>query len=43
MTSSIEETYGSMVFNDRVMKEKLPKDTYKSLQSTIKEGTPLNL
>ncbi|MCI1480767.1 MAG: glutamine synthetase III [Eggerthellaceae bacterium] len=43
MTSRIEEIYGSMVFNDRVMKEKLPKDTYRSLQSTIKEGTPLNI
>lgn len=37
----VSEIYGSMVFNDRVMKEYLPSSTYKSLSKTIKEGKPL--
>ncbi len=39
----IPELFGSMVFNDAVMKEKLPKDTYKSLRKTIDAGEPLTL
>ncbi len=38
----VSEIYGSMVFNDRVMKEYLPSSTYKSLSKTIKEGKPLD-
>ncbi len=39
----ISEMYGSSVFNDQVMRERLPKDVYEKLQKTIKEGTPLQL
>lgn len=35
--------FGSMVFNDAVMQERLPKDIYKALKKTIKEGTHLEL
>jgi len=35
--------FGSMVFNDRVMSERLPKDTYKSLKRTIETGKHLDL
>ncbi len=38
----VPEIFGSMVFNDAVMREKLPKDTYKSLKSTIENGTELD-
>lgn len=41
--SDIEAIYGSMVFNDAVMKEYLPGDTYTDLAETIKEGKPLDL
>lgn len=41
--NKISELFGSMVFNDAVMREKLPKDTYKALQSHIDKGTPLSL
>ena len=33
--------FGSNVFNDKVMRERLPKDIYKSLRKTIEKGTPL--
>lgn len=39
----VSEIYGSMVFNDRVMKERLPSATYKNLAKTIKEGKPLDI
>ena len=32
MTKNVPELFGSMVFNDEVMKERLPKDIYKALQ-----------
>ena len=35
---NIPEIFGSMVFNDKVMEEKLPKDTYKTLKKSIEEG-----
>jgi len=35
--------FGSMVFNDKVMKERLPKDTYRSLKRTMATGQHLNL
>ncbi|MDR1712994.1 MAG: glutamine synthetase III, partial [Coriobacteriales bacterium] len=37
------EIYGELVFNDRVMQDRLPKATYKKLAQTIKEGKPLDL
>ena len=37
-----DHLYGSMVFNEHVMRERLPKTTYKQLMKTIKEGAPLN-
>ena len=39
--SSISEIFGSMVFNDRVMRERLPKETYKALRKTMAEGKTL--
>jgi glutamine synthetase len=41
--ATITDLYGSMVFNDYVMQERLPSATYKLLAQTIKEGKPLNL
>ena len=41
--SNVQELFGSMVFNDAVMREKLPKDTYKSLRRTIDEGEELDI
>ena len=41
--SKVPELFGSLVFNDTVMKERLPKDTYKALKATIQKGTPLDL
>ena len=38
----VNEVFGSMVFNDDVMRERLPKHIYRSLRSTIKNNTPLN-
>ena len=43
MTSTVANDFGSMVFNDTVMRERLPKDTYKALQKTIKDGRHLDL
>ena len=40
---SIPEMYGSLVFNDKVMRSKLPKDMYKALKKTIENGTHLEL
>lgn len=39
----ITSVFGSMVFNDAVMKERLPKDIYKTLKKNMEEGTPLTL
>ncbi|MCT4542314.1 MAG: glutamine synthetase III [Vallitalea sp.] len=39
---SINNLFGSNVFSDAVMKERLPKETYKSLRRTIEMGEPLN-
>lgn len=41
--SNISEIFGSMVFNDDVMKERLPKDTYKAYKKTIMEGKSLDI
>lgn len=43
LTNTIPELYGSLVFNDKVMRERLPKDTYKALRQTIQSGTHLEL
>ena len=39
----VTKIFGSNVFNDRTMKERLPKETYKALKKTIQEGSPLSL
>ena len=43
MTNSIPSLYGSLVFTDRVMRDKLPKDMYKALRKTIDNNTHLEL
>ena len=42
MMKKVPELFGSMVFNEAVMKERLPKDTYKALKCTIRQGTALD-
>lgn len=42
MSDIISETFGSSVFNDRVMRERLPVDAYEALKKTIKSGKPLD-
>ena len=41
--NSIPEIFGSMVFNDNVMRDRLPKDIYRSLKKTIVEGKDLDI
>lgn len=41
--ANVPEIFGSMVFNDKTMKERLPKATYKALQKTIQNGEPLDI
>ena len=41
--SHVSEIYGSMVFNEHTMQERLPSATYKQLMRTIKDGESLNL
>ena len=43
MTQTIPQLYGSLVFNDKVMRDKLPKDIYKALKKTIENNTHLEL
>ena len=38
----VPELFGSMVFNEVVMKERLPKDVYRALKQTIRQGTALD-
>ena len=40
---NLEKLFGSHVFNDRVMKERLPKETYQGLRKTIEQSDPLTL
>ena len=40
--TNVTEIFGSLVFNDTVMKERLPEDTYKKLKSTIDSGEPMS-
>ena len=42
-TKDITKIFGSNVFNDKVMRERLPKETYKGLRKTIEQGAPLSL
>ena len=42
MVQNIPEIFGSMVFNDKVMKERLPKEAYKAVRQAIEDGTPLS-
>ena len=41
--ANVPEMFGSMVFNDRKMQERLPSATYKALKKTIKNGEPLDI
>jgi len=43
MKKNIPELYGSLVFNDKIMKSKLPRDVYKALRKTIETGSHLEL
>lgn len=43
MKSSVEEIFGSKVFDESVMREKLAKDTFRELEKTIREGKQLNI
>ena len=38
---NVPQIFGSHVFNDTVMKERLPKEVYKAVRQTIEEGEPL--
>lgn len=40
--AKVPELFGSMVFNDQMMLERLPKATYKALKKTIQNGEPLD-
>ena len=40
---NVPEIFGSMVFNQSVMKEMLPEETYNALKNTMEDGTPLDL
>ena len=39
---NVPELFGSMVFNENVMKERLPKDVYRKLKNTMREGTAID-
>ena len=41
--ADISEVFGSNVFNDKIMKERLPKETYKALRKTSEKGAPLTV
>lgn len=41
--AKVPELFGSMVFNDQTMQERLPKSTYKALKKTIQDGAPLDI
>ena len=43
MAANVMEIYGSKVFNEHVMKERLPSATYKSLEKTLHKGAPLDI
>ena len=39
--SKVPELFGSLSFNETVMRDRLPKDVFKALKQTMEEGTPL--
>ena len=41
--SNVVEMFGSMVFNDHVMRQRLPKETFKALKKTVNDGVPLDI
>ena len=41
--SSVQEIFGSMVFNDAIMRQKLPKEAYRALRRTIDDGEELDI
>ncbi|MEE3350832.1 MAG: glutamine synthetase III [Saccharofermentanaceae bacterium] len=41
--TNVPEIFGNMVFNEQIMKARLPKETYKAMKKTINEGLPLNI
>ena len=41
--TNVPEIFGTMVFNEQIMKARLPKETYKEMKKTINEGLPLNI
>ena len=41
-SANTKEIYGSLVFNEHVMKERLPSATYKSLKATLQRGAALS-
>ena len=43
MAATVMEIYGSKVFNEHEMRERLPSSTYKSLKATIEKGQPLDI
>ncbi len=43
MAANVMEIYGKYVFNEHVMKERLPSATYKSLKATLEKGQPLDI
>ena len=43
MAATVMELYGSKVFNEHEMRERLPSSTYKSLKATIEKGQALDL
>ena len=43
MAANVMEIYGSKVFNEHVMKDRLPSATYKRLKNTLHKGAPLDI
>lgn len=43
MTANVPEVFGSLVFNQKTMKDRLPKETFKALKKTLDDGAPLPL
>ena len=41
--TNVPELFGSMVFNDAAMRERLPKETYRALRKTVEDGKDLDL
>ena len=41
--ATVKDIFGSMVFNDQEMRQRLPKDAYRALRKTIDEGAPLDI